>query len=364
MNIPALRLLVPRIARAVALGASLLLATTASAEESEEDKKLAKELYDDARKLMDANAYTLACAKLEKAHTLVPSGAGILDQLGKCYEEDRRIASAWSTYVSLAKLIHGRPDETPERVEYLTQKTVDLAKRYSTLQIIVPASVLEVKGTVVRRDGEVVADGAWNSELAIDGGRHVVRLEVPGKVAYETNVNVLNEIDTAKVLLPELSTLVDVPPVVVPQVQNPEIPPTAPPVVEPPRVEPVRRSPAIWAWATGATGVVAMAIGAGFRIDGYVVEAEQADECGPARDACPRDFDVPGTNAQKERDFYAFVGLTVGGGALVGVGIAGLVVNAVKAPSPQNGKSAAPATMVIPWGDGRTSAGVSALGQF
>lgn len=357
--------LVPRVARCVALSASVLLATNASAQvESEEDRKAAKELYDDALRLMEDRTYTLACPKLEKAHALAPSGAGILDKLGKCYEEDRRIASAWRTYVSLAKLIRGRPDETPARVEWATEKSVDFAKRYSTLQILVPASVLDVKGAIIRRDGELVEDGAWNSELAIDGGRHVVRLEVPGKVPYETSVNVLDELDTAKVMLPELSALEDVPVVVVPEPPKQEIPAVLPPIVTPPRVEPVRRSPAIWAWATGATGVVAMAIGAGFRIDGYVVETEQADKCGPARDACPLDYDVAGTNARKERDFGVFVGLTVGGGALVGVGIVGLVVNAVKTPSAVSGKRAATITAITPWTDGSTSAGASAFGQF
>jgi len=351
-----------RIVSLLALGSALLAAPSlAHAQPVPPDRAaIATTLWEQAKDLMRVGKFKEAALKLEESVRLDPMAVGAMVALAECYEKDSRLASAWTTYL-LAEA-EARKQNDP-RGEWPRERAAELRPRRSTLEISAPSSYTEASGAVIYRDGVKIGPAEWNSAMPIDGGEHTVRLEAPGKVPYDARVTVLFERDAAKVALPELATLQDVPPAVVPDPPKQVAPPILAPAV-PPVEQPAPRGPAVWAWVTGATGLVAIAVGAGLRIDAYLVETDQADRCGPARDACPSDYDVEGTNAQKKREFGAFVGLTIGGGVLVGVGAVGLIVNAVRPQPSQNGKSATSITAVAPWTDGRTSAGLAASGRF
>lgn len=321
---------------------------------------VATQLAEDAAKLMDEGKFDQACPKLEEAVSILPDASGIIVLLARCYEGLHRFASAWSTYRKAADLLTARGDP---RASSPATNVARLEPTLSKLEIVVPKSVVDAPGGVISRDRQQIGHAQWNTSVPVDGGTHVIRLEVPGKEPVERTVDVKESGDAATVTLPDLSELVDAP--------KPVGPPPDPPKPDPPRIDtpadPPRATP-VWAWAVGGAGIAAIAVGAGFRIDGYLVEEDQADECGPSRDACPSDYDVEGTNAQKERDYGVFVGMTVAGSLAVGIGIVGLVVHAVDAPSTKKQVGpAAPAptlTSVAPWFDGRRAFGVGATGTF
>lgn len=322
-----------------------------------QESAVAIELTDTAAKMMDEGNYEAASAKLEEAAKLLPNAPGILALLAQCYENLHRYASAWSTYRLAADLLSARGDT---RAASQMANVTRLAARVSKILVGVPKSVEDAKGTVILRDDKQIGRAQWNTLVAIDGGTHIVRVEVPGKLPTERTVFVAEQNDTATVILPELGELADQ---VTPAIVEP--PPKVPPSVEP--KDAATRTPAIWAWAVGGAGLAAIAVGAGFRIDGFLVEEDQADACGPKRDACPAAYDVEGTNAQKERDYGVFVGMTVAGSLAVGVGVVGLVVHAVQSPPSKAPASNAATTVSLrglaPWFDGR-SAGLGALGTF
>lgn len=327
----------------------------ARAEPTPEEVTRGIALYDLAVEQMQNGYYAEACPKLEEAIKLVATAYGAMKKLGECYERLNRLASAHGMYRLAAEKLGAAND--PEAAQWPSEQAERLRPIVSTLELIVPESVADARASLFR-DNVQIGHGSWNSPLAIDGGEYVIRLEVPGKQPYEMRVTVQPQEDHATAALPELSALPDAPKVEPPKVEPPktETPP------DPPRATPV------WAWAVGGAGIAAIAVGAGFRIDGYLVEEDQADECGENRDACPSDYDVEGTNAQKERDYGVFVGMTVAGSLAVGIGIVGLVVHAVDAPSTKKQvgpASPAPAlTSIAPWFDGRRAVGIGAAGTF
>jgi len=73
--------------------------------------------------------------------------------------------------------------------------------------ISVPASVQELRGLAVTRDGVVVAGPSWGVALPADGGEHTVTATAPGYRPYETKVNVLDHGATVSVTVPELTAL-------------------------------------------------------------------------------------------------------------------------------------------------------------
>lgn len=330
-----------------------LLASPAGAQPVDTSSSaVALELYNKAKGLMSDKKYDVACPMLEEAIRLDPSGRGVLVTLGDCYEGAGRIASAWAAFTKAVSMIRAAND--PRGTAYPQGRADALHDRRSSLEVAVPASIVAAPGVEILRDGKKIGEAEWNTPLPIDGGEHVVTLVVAGKRPHAARVNVAAEADVAKVVLPELGALeyAAAGPGVDPR------PPTAPPDAQPHEAQ---RSAPVWAWVTGGLGLAAIAVGAGFRIDGYVVETDQADACGSARDACPASYDVAGTNARKERDYAVFVGLTVSGSLALGTGIVGLVVHAATAP---DAKATAPTTAIVPFGDGRTTVGVAALGSF
>ena len=93
--------------RAILVAASLAVVTLAPRmlRAQAEDQAAARALFNEGRELLTAGRYAEACPKFEAARKLYAS-AGILLNLGDCYERLGRTASAWTEFgeaVSLAR---------------------------------------------------------------------------------------------------------------------------------------------------------------------------------------------------------------------------------------------------------------------
>jgi len=163
-----------------------------------EDQAGARALFTEGKRLMKAGKYAEACPKLEAAQKLY-SSAGILLNLGDCYEKIGRTASAWTRFgeaVSVATRSNRADDadEARRRQEALEPALVRLTIR-------VPSPV---PGLSVSRDGVTLDEAIWGTTLPVDPGDHLVRAEAPGYEPWSTSVSLTRRGDTVTVKVPKL----------------------------------------------------------------------------------------------------------------------------------------------------------------
>ncbi len=285
----------------------------------------AQALFDQARDEMKDGHFAEACPKLEEAIRLEPSGAGAKLKLAECYEGAGRLASAFATYVvaETAARAAGRTD----RASWAAERAAALKPRLSTLTLSVAESAKGQEGLSLRRDGREIGRAEWGVGVPVDGGTVVVVAEAPGHIARTWKVDVRAEGDAATVVIEPLEAEPASAPAPEPT-PPPEAVAAPPPRAVAPRAAPTAEGPHVptWAWVTGGVGLASGLVGVGFRVDGVVVEADQADACGPARERCPRGYDVDGTNSRKLLDFGMFVGLGSAGAAALGIALVGAAV--------------------------------------
>lgn len=311
---------------AIAAIASCLLANVASAQPWSGDAKrtaTAQALFDEARELMKSGDFARACPKLEEAVKLEPNGVGGKLKLAECYEGAGKLASAFALYSVVEAA--ARAANQNDRAVWARDRGAALRPRVPVLIIDVNEALGDVADFVVLRDGIEVGRAQWGVPIPVDGGNVEVVASATGHVSFKATATLKNESDSARVTVPALA---EVPAMVSREPVKEPLP--AKRVVTPPpdEIEPRAGEVPTWAWVTGGTGVGVALLGAAFRIDAAVVEADQVDHCGPGRDQCPRSYDVVGTNDRKELDFNLFVGFTVVGAAAFTAGLVGGIVGA------------------------------------
>jgi hypothetical protein len=165
-----------------------------------ENEALARGLFNEGRRLMNAGQYDEACPKLEAARRLYP-GSGVLLNLGLCYERSNRAASAWTVYgEAVFSAQHaGRQDDEAEAKR--RQAAIESRVPHLTIAVSSPARDL-----VVHLDGRSIDPVAWGSTLVVDAGPHQVAAEAPGRVPWASIVVVSDPTMTTKVQVPELVT--------------------------------------------------------------------------------------------------------------------------------------------------------------
>ena len=171
------------------LAVSVAAPRAALAQATPQDQAVAQSLYDEAKKLMAASKWTDACPKLEESQRLDPTPVTEF-YLADCYERAGRTASAWTTFLDLAATEHKSGGaKAAEREKVARDRAKALEPKLSQLVIDVPAAV-RVPGLVVKRDGEVVREGQWGAQLAVDPGKHTFEASAPGKKTWTTTQDV------------------------------------------------------------------------------------------------------------------------------------------------------------------------------
>ena len=314
--------------RAFVAGALALCTTGTSLAQPGTDPErtaAAQALFDRAVALMEQGSFEQACSKLAEVVRLEPRGVGAQLKLAECHEGAGRLASAWTLYVVVESEAARRGQK--HRSDWAKQRAAALKPRLSTLTIRVPQTLRGLSGLQIVRDHISVGAAQFGVPVPVDGGSHEVVVTAPGKKQWRTTLTVKTEADAQVVEVPTLA--------------NEETAKTAPlraratrlPQRHPPPSDSgsgtanAGRGPEPWAIGAGIAGAALLATGIAFRVDGKLVEDRQKDACGADRKSCPRDFDVDGTNARKERDFYLFVGLSTAGVLALGASAAGLLLS-------------------------------------
>jgi hypothetical protein len=159
----------------------------------------AQSLFDEGKKLMGANDFRRACAKLEESQRLDPA-LGTLLNLADCWEKSGRLASAWSTFVEVQGLASSAGKTNVEDVA--RQRAAELAPKLSRLSIDVDGK--EAPGIIVRRDGREVGAVQWGTSIPMDGGIHTVTVTAPARKKWEKTFELAGSGQTFALRVPAL----------------------------------------------------------------------------------------------------------------------------------------------------------------
>lgn len=151
----------------------------------------AQGLFDQARTLMATGHVAEACPKFEESQRIAPA-VGTLLNLGICYEREERTASAWATFKEAISA--ARAAGQSEREELARKHAAALEGKISTIAIDVPASMRDMTGLVLRRDGVEVPSPAWGVPIPVDAGTHRIEASAPGRASWSASLEVRGQI--------------------------------------------------------------------------------------------------------------------------------------------------------------------------
>jgi tetratricopeptide (TPR) repeat protein len=162
------------------------------------DELAARALFEEGRALRDAGRTEDACQKFEASSKRFAS-AGVVFNLGDCYEKLGRTASAWTAFRDAASLAR-----QTKRFDIATEASTRLSAidpKLMRMAIHVPHATLTL---IVRRDGINVMRVAWDAAIPVDPGTHEIHAEASGYDPWTTSVSVSVAGETVSVEVPAL----------------------------------------------------------------------------------------------------------------------------------------------------------------
>jgi serine/threonine-protein kinase len=166
----------------------------------------AERLFDEGVRLLQEGRFPEACAKLEQSERLDPS-AGTLLNLGDCYEQSGRTASAWATFRAAARASVARKRPDWERIALRHAEALE--PKLSWLTVVVehapPDATVDVDGVPLGRS-------AWATAIPMDPGWRTVTATAPGHAPWTGKALVGGAGERATVTVPALERTPDAPP--------------------------------------------------------------------------------------------------------------------------------------------------------
>ena len=305
----------------------IAVASAAHAEPTAADKETARALLLDGRAKLAANDAAGALRSFEGAHAIMNVPTTGLD-LAKAQAALGQLVEARETALSVTRMPSkdGEPEAFVDARRAAEELAAGLAPRIPSLILTVKGPALAAASVTV--DGAVVAAVTLSLPRKVNPGRHRVVVTAPGFAEAAREVDVAE----GQALAVELSLARAVTGVVSAGPVTTVAPgPTAGATAVASGAATggdatgdagtASRRP-VWAWVSGAAGLVALGVGVGFFVDYMGVRARVASECpGDVCDPARHDAaSAQALRAQWNRD----LGLGVGLGALglVGVGVA------------------------------------------
>ena len=185
---------------AVLLGATLAVLTFAPAVRA--DSAAAEARFREGLQAMEAKDYATACPKLAESNRLDPA-SGTLLALALCYERAGKTASAWASYTDAAA--RSKLEKRADREKAARQKISELEPKLSKLTIHVSDEAKGLSGLSVKRDGEVVGAGSFDSPTPVNPGKHAIEVSADGMKPFSTSVDVGADADQKTVEVPALA---------------------------------------------------------------------------------------------------------------------------------------------------------------
>lgn len=190
----------PQLARAQQAGAPSASATTDTTQPSNVAE--AERLFREATLHMDARDYAAACPMLEQSHALDPS-SGTLLNLGDCYEQLGRTASAWRAFRDARDL--SMETNRHDRAQIAEIRMTRLAKMLHFVKVIPPRR--QIDDLVIRLDDEPLPASSWAIAVPVDPGAHVLTASAPGHREYRVPIAEGPPGETTTLEIPQLEPL-------------------------------------------------------------------------------------------------------------------------------------------------------------
>lgn len=166
-----------------------LLALTGAA--GAQDIAAAEALFDRGLADMKAGRHETGCKAIAESQRLDPR-AGTLFTLATCEAEWGHIATAVTRYGDYLALYERLPDDKKaaqgERVKVATEQRTRLTPEVPRLTLSLPRTA--PAGTVVKRNGEVVAEAALGVALPVDPGQYTVSVHAPNGPVVEQRITI------------------------------------------------------------------------------------------------------------------------------------------------------------------------------
>jgi hypothetical protein len=297
-----------------------------------EDKAAALDLFNAAKKDMDAKNYVEACRKLELAHNYDRSLDGIVLNLATCYQRQGKWASAWGRFKD--SLVRAEKAGNEARIAAAKAGIADTEPRISRVTLKVAT---QVPGLEIKRDDKVVDPNEFGIAVPIDPGEHTIIASATGYKTWTTKFTIAVTAESRTVEVPVLKAE--------PKVEAPgpkDVGPGAAP-----------SSPLAGYLALGA-GVVLVGAGVGAH---FVARSAYDDyKAGCAAQTTPTCEDEVGKSKVQTWQTLSFV---AGGAGLVAAGI-GVVLLVTNKREPRPGTASIVATPTV----GATGAGFALSGAF
>lgn len=150
----------------------------------------ARVLAQDGKALVDAGNLDQGCPKLEEALKMDSQLLGAAFTLGECYEKQGKLASAWSTYASVAGKAAARGEA---RAAQAQAKAEALKPRLSTITVRVSPQVAQAAGVEITIGGKAIAKSLFGTPIPKDGGKLEIAVNATGRAPWLHTVDVPTE---------------------------------------------------------------------------------------------------------------------------------------------------------------------------
>jgi hypothetical protein len=310
--------------------AALLLAAPAFAQappaaKSAQDIALAEAAFNDGVKLAQGGNCKDAIPKFELSQKIDPASGTALN-LGKCYEELGRTASAYGAYSESAGLARIKVNnDTRQQAE---ERMAALAGSLSKVELHLPKQGGSPKDLTIAIDGKPLSAEAAGVAVPVDPGERVIEVSAPGKKTWKTTIQIAAKGATTPVDIPALEDAPAPPPTSSAQGESAPMPTFA----------------KVGLVAMGVIGVAGIGVGIGAGVDSMNKNAASKKLCRPDDPTRCSDAGVSLRNDAFTSATVSNVGFILGGGFLAAGGAILLIRHFVVA-KPEN-KSAAGITGV------------------
>jgi tetratricopeptide (TPR) repeat protein len=269
------------------------------AENKEDFKATARELFLRGRAHLASGDYDKAANEFKESQQLDPGGGTLLN-LALSHELEGKTATAWAEFAEAARLARrdGREDRETVAVEHVRA----LEPRLSRLRLEF-APGLQRSALTVKRDGVVVGEAAWSEPTAVDPGEHWIEVSSPGKASLSLRVVVCSESCLENVVIPPLSSA--------PVSRAQRSQPLGPRVSAAPR----SRATRVWGVGAGVAGASALAVGGFFGVRAIVLQHQSKRGCAAGVRLCSAEAMAQNESATRSADWAT--GFVVGGLASV-----------------------------------------------
>jgi hypothetical protein len=165
---------------------ALALGGTARAESEDGRESRALTLFLQARAQMAMGHYEVACPMFADSQRLDP-GAGIMLNLGYCYEKVGKPVSAWTMYRAAVAVARENGKVEWENAARAQAARVEASLLHVVISVQEPS---DSPGLAIQLDGTLLPKSLWGQSTAVDPGQHEIRATASGRQPWSQTFEV------------------------------------------------------------------------------------------------------------------------------------------------------------------------------